>query len=175
MKIKIPKSNRKRALILVDIQHGFVKQWNKSFLKNLKNLLENQKYDIYIEATFHADKGSIWDKQTKWTFPHEATIPEVLKLLKGKKVTKVVKETRSTFKGNIKLNSLFRKNKIEEVHIVGFDTGSCVYATAQESFDLGFYTYVIEECTGSSDGLQMHTHAIKVLRRLGMTNHTSKI
>ncbi len=170
-KIKLPKSDRKRALILVDIQHGFIKRWDKSFEKNLRSLFAQETYDLYVEATFHAEKGSLWDKQTKWTFPYEPTAPWGLELLKGKKVVKVKKTTRSTFKGNIKLEALLKKNKIEEVHIVGFDTGSCVYATAQESFDKGFFTYVIEECTGSSDGLKMHKNAISVLRRLGLTNH----
>lgn len=170
--IKIPKSNRRRALILVDIQHGFLKNWKKPFRKNLELLFVSQKYDMYVEATFYADKGSIWDKQTKWTFKYEPTVPWVLELLRDKKVIQVKKTTRSTFKGNVKLDIFLKKQKIEEVHIVGFDTGSCVYATALEAFDKGFFTYVIEECTGSSDGLKMHEHAIKYLRNLGLTNHS---
>lgn len=172
MIIKVPKSSRKRALIIVDIQHGFIKRWDKSFTKNLTSLFATQNYDLYIEATFHAEKNSIWDKQTGWIFPYEPTVPWVLELLKGKKIIKIIKEKRSVFKGNKNLDVLLKKNSIEELHIVGFDTGSCVYATAQEAFDKGFFTYVIEECTGSSDGLQMHKNAISVLRRLGMTNHS---
>ncbi|MFA7315686.1 MAG: cysteine hydrolase family protein [Candidatus Paceibacterota bacterium] len=171
MNIKIPKSNKKKALILVDIQNGFIKRWDKSFLKNIKNLISKQKYDLYVEVTFHAEKGSLWDKQTNWTFPYEPTVPEVLDLLKGKNVIKIIKETRSAFKGNVNLFSVLQKNKIEEVHVVGFDTNDCVFATAQEAFDLGFYTYVIEECTGASQGEKIHKNAIAILRCLGLTNH----
>lgn len=169
--MKLSKSNRKKALILVDIQHGFIKRADKSFLANVRTLIGKQKYDLYIETTFHADKGSLWDKQTDWTFPYEPTVPEVLELLKGKNVVKVIKETKSVFKGNKKLVPILKKNKIEEIHIIGFDTNDCVFATAQESFDLGFYTYVIEECTGSSNGKKLHNSAISILRHLGMTNH----
>ncbi|MES3031688.1 MAG: isochorismatase family protein [Patescibacteria group bacterium] len=171
MKIKIQKSNRKRALILVDIQEGFVKKEKSRIIKNLGFLLKQQKYDLYVEVTFHAEKGSLWDKQTKWTFPYEPTMSEVLDLLKGKKVIKVIKETRSPFKGDVRLNSALKKSKIEEVHIVGFDSSDCVFATAQEAFDLGFFTYVIEECTGASQGEKIHKSAIGILRSLGLTNH----
>ncbi|MES3031769.1 MAG: isochorismatase family protein [Patescibacteria group bacterium] len=172
MGIKIPKSNKKKALILVDIQHGFIKRWGKSFLRNLKDLIIKEKYDLYVEVTFHAEKGSLWDKQTNWTFPYESTVPEVLDLLKGKKVIKVIKETRSAFKGNVRLYPALKKNKIEEVHVVGFDSNDCVFATAQEAFDLGFFTYVIEECTGASQGEKIHKSAISILRNLGLTNNS---
>src|SRR5688572_3718024 len=100
MKIKIPKSNHKRALVLVDLQDGFVKKQKDRIVKNLKILLEQESYDVFIEATFHAEKGSLWDKQTHWTFPYEPTLPEISELLKDKSVVKVKKETRSAFKGN---------------------------------------------------------------------------
>jgi len=171
MKIKIPKSNHKRALVLVDLQDGFVKKQKDRIVKNLKILLEQESYDVFIEATFHAEKGSLWDKQTHWTFPYEPTLPEISELLKDKSVVKVKKETRSAFKGNKNILALLKRNRIQEVHIVGFDTNDCVFATAQESFDNGFYTYVIEECTGSSDGYLLHIKTISILRHLGLTNH----
>jgi nicotinamidase-related amidase len=171
MKIKIPKSNRKRALILVDLQSGFVKNQKNNIVENITTLLKQEKYDLFIEATFHAEKGSLWDKQTHWTFPYEPTIPEISNLLKGKRVIKVKKETRSTFKGNKDIGNLLKNNRIKEIHIVGFDTNDCVFTTAQESFDNGFYTYVIEECTGSSGGHSLHLKAITLLRYLALTNH----
>ena len=58
------------------------------------------------------------------------------------------------------------------MHIAGLDTNDCVFATAQDSFDLGFSTYVIEECTGSSEGKKLHDSAIFILRHLGLTNHS---
>jgi nicotinamidase-related amidase len=169
-KIHLPKSNRTKALILVDFQKGFMKYRKKIVVKNLELLLKYTSYTLYIDTTFHAEKGSLWDKQTKWTFPYQPTIPEVKKLLKGK-VVSIIKETRSAFKGNKDLKKILRKHKVTEVHIVGFDSNDCIFATAQESFDLGFYTYVIEECTGASNGVKIHNSAITILRNLGLTNH----
>ncbi len=169
--IPIPKSNRKRALIFVDIQKGFLKRWKKPLLSNLKKLCVQEFYDLYVEVTFHAEKGSLWDKQTKWIFTYEPSVSDVQKLLEGKDVVRIKKETRSAFKGDENLNKILKKKEIQEVHIVGLDTNDCVFATAQEAFDLGFYTYVIEECAGSSSGEKMHKNAIEILRELELTNH----
>lgn len=169
--IPIPITKHKRALILVDIQHGFLKNWKKSLLVNLTKLFEQESYDLYIEVTFHAEKGSLWEKQTNWTFPYEQSVREVWNLLKNKNVVSIIKKTRSSFKGNKNLVKILKQKRIREVHIVGLDSNDCIFATAQESFDLGFYTYVIEECTGSSSGKNIHENAIALLRHLGLTNH----
>ena len=173
-KIPIPESHFKRALFLVDIQRGFIKDWNKSFLLNVHKLFAQEAYDLYFEISFHAEKGSLWDKETHWTFPYEPTTPEVMELIKNKKVIHVVKETKSAFKGNKDVKKILDENGIKEVHIIGFDSSDCVFATAQEAFDLGYYTYVIEECTGASEGEKIHTDAIEILRNLGLTNHSEK-
>ena len=171
--LPLPKSDRKSALVLVDIQSGFIKEWKGLLVENLKTLLCHKKYDIYIEVTFHAPKGSIWERQCHWTFPDQHTIAAVEKLLEGvQPVVKIKKETKSAFKGTPNLLRLLKASNIEDVHLVGLDSNDCVFATAQESFDLGFYTYVIEECTGSSGGKKMHEDAINILRYLGLTNHS---
>src|SRR4051812_45323167 len=103
--IPIPPSKRKRALIIVDIQKGFLKGSKRPILSNLKKLFAQESYDAYVEAAFHAEKGSQWDKQLKWTFPYEPSVPEVRELLKGKKnVVPIVKEVQSAFKGNANLS-----------------------------------------------------------------------
>ncbi len=172
----IPNSKRKKALIVVDIQQGFIKKWDiKSLRKNIEILFENQKYDLYVEATFFAPKGSIWDKQTGWTFPYEKSVPWMRELLKGKNTIQVKKKTKSVFKGNIDIEKHFKKYKIQEVHLIGFDSNDCVLTTAQESFDRGYFTYVIEECTGSSAGKKMYQQAISILRDVELTNRSKLI
>lgn len=54
--MEIPSSNRKKALIIVDVQPGFLKKRNKYIIKNIQKLLQSVKYDIYVESIFHAEK-----------------------------------------------------------------------------------------------------------------------
>ncbi len=172
MKIKIPKSKHKRALFLIDLQHGLMKHWDKSVIKNIQTLLDQENYDVYVEATFLCKKGSLRYNQRKWSFRWEPMIPEIKMMLENKKVIHIKKETSSIFKGNKKLLPILRKNNIKEIHLIGFDTNDCVLASAQESLDYNFYTYVIEECVGSSGGKKIHESAMHLLRYFQMTNHS---
>lgn len=61
---------------------------------------------------------------------------------------------------------------IEEVHIVGLDANDCVLATAYEAFDLGYFTYVIEECTESSSSEEIRDAGFKLLRHVNLTNNS---
>lgn len=169
-KDKLPKSNRKKALIIVDVQEGFLNERNRWIIPNIQKVLKNGKYDLIVESIFYADKGSLWDRQVNYTFPLQPTIPEIKNLL-DKDVVLITKTTKSVFKGDKDFFSILKNKNIEEVHIVGLDTNDCVFASAQESFDLGFYTYVLEECTESSQSAEQRDCAIKILNRLGMTNH----
>lgn len=170
-KIIIPNPERKRALFVVDMQEGFLNKRNKWIVPNIRKVIKEGGYTFVAEAVFHAEKGSLWEKQVDWTFPSQPTISEIKKLFPKNTLT-VTKTTKSMFKGSKDLASILRKTGIEEIHIVGVDTNDCVFATAQESFDLGFFTYVLEECTESSESAEIRDYALKILRHLRMTNHS---
>lgn len=130
---------------------------------------------MYIEATFHAEKGSLWDIQQNWICPKgekTRTVEDISKQLENFGAVRVEKETKSIFKGDKNVASILREKNITEVHVVGLDTNDCVLATAYESFDLGFITYVIEECCQSSSSEELHKHAIAILRGQNMTNNS---
>lgn len=167
--VYIPHPDKKRALLLVDIQAGFLNERNKWIIPNIQEVIRKGNYKITIEIIFHAEKNSLWDKQTNWIFPLQPTVPEIKEMIKYNFVT-ITKSTKSAFKGSKDLVAILNNNDVEEVHIVGLDTNDCVFATAQESFDYGFSTYVLEECTESSEGAEYRYYALKILRNLSMTN-----
>ncbi|MFA7191701.1 MAG: isochorismatase family protein [Candidatus Paceibacterota bacterium] len=171
--IQITNQNRKRALMVVDVQAGFLNDQNRWIIPNIQKVVQNGKYNLIIESIFHAEAGSLWDRQTNWTFPLQPTVPEIKNLFNQDSVL-ITKETKSVFKGDKDLFQILKDKNIEEVHIVGLDTNDCVFATAQESFDLGFFTYVIEECTESSQSSELRDCALKILRELNMTTNLIK-
>lgn len=173
--IRIPHPEKKRALFVVDMQAGFLPEEAKWIIPNAKAVIENGRYDLFIEAIFHAEKGSIWDKQLEWTFPIEPTVSDIKNALEGKNPILVTKTTKSVFKGDIDILGLLKKEGIEEVHIIGVDAHDCVLATALESFDAGYPTYVIEECVTSSNGEHLREATIVIMRDVELTNHSSFI
>ena len=172
--MKIPVSKRKKALFIVDVQPAFLNKRNRYVVKNITRLIKKVKYDLYVEAIFHAEKGSLWERQIKWTLPKTkrcATVPEIKVLLQGKKSVYVEKSTRSVFFGVVDVKKLLKQQGIQEVHIVGLQTNSCVLTSALDAFDLGFFTYVIEECSESSS-LRKHEVGVEVLREQNLTNNS---
>ncbi len=158
------------------MQPAFVESARSVPFLNIVRLIKEVPYDLYIEPLFFSDQDSLWAKQTdSEVLPRDErfhTFPQIQELLKGKPSIHLEKTSKSAFKGNVDLGASLREKGIEELHVVGYDTDDCVFATANESFDLGFFTYVIEECTGSSSGNDMHDHAIAILRNACLTNNS---
>lgn len=176
MTISIPNPDKKRALIIVDVQSSFINPENESVVPMIVRVIKDGGYSLFIEAVFSTEGNPIWEKQHQWTCDPADTVPEIKSLLPtdDSKVY-VRKNTKSAWKGDVDLKALFQNKGIEEIHIVGLDTNDCVLATAYESFDLGFQTYVIEEATHASEGTKMRSAGIDILRNVDLTNRSEFI
>src|SRR3989344_8297101 len=118
--MNIPNSERKKALLIIDVQPAFINKRNSYILKNIQKLLKKVPYDLYVEALFHAEKNSIWDKQLHWTCQKGErfyTSPVILGLLQKKNTYSLQKTTRSAFKGDKNLKKMLETHRINEVHI----------------------------------------------------------
>jgi nicotinamidase-related amidase len=145
--------------------------------ERIASLINQVPYDYYVETLFHAEAGSIWDKQMQWTGPKPNTarinsVDEIGAALAHKDAFYVEKSTRSAFTGNTVLRDFLKKRSVAEVHIVGLDTSDCVLATAHDAFDEGFITYVIEECCEVADNRTLHQAALEILRYGKLTNNS---
>ena len=169
--MKIPQSNRNKALFVVDVQSAFIDEHSDYIIKNILKLLNAQKYQAYVVATFHAGKGSLWDIQQQWTSPREDTDTRLASVLKGFQPMLVEKGTRSVFKSTVDVESLLRAKEVEEVHVVGTQTNDCILATALDAFDRGFIPYVIEECCEAATK-ELQEAGLLLLRRQNMTNNS---
>ncbi len=173
--MKVPISNRMKALVIIDVQPAFLNNRNRNIVENIIRLINGVKYDLYVEAVFHAEKDSLWDKQQNWICPKDDqshTVDELREEIKDMNVIRIEKKTKSVFKGNKDLFKVLKEKNIEELHIVGTETNDCVLASAYESFDLGFFTYVIEECCQSRSSDELHQKGLDLLRKQHSTNNS---
>lgn len=170
--IFIPDKKLNRALIIVDMQEGFLPSKKKWIIPNVNKLIQNGDYKLFVEAIFYANPNSLWDKQTNWIFKLEPTVQDIKQNLFKKNKIVVKKTSKSVFNGNKNLVLLLKREKIQEIHIVGVDLDDCVLATTFDSFDAGFLTYVIEECVESNNGAKAYKAALHILRNLNLTNHS---
>ncbi|MGH7204178.1 MAG: cysteine hydrolase family protein [Candidatus Levyibacteriota bacterium] len=173
--MKIPQSVRKKALFIIDVQPEFLDKRNDYIIENIHTLLENTKYDLYVEAVFYSKKGSLWDKQRQIVVPkgrNTHTVKSIAHKLKKFSAIKVEKQTRSVFKDDKKeVFALLKEHKIEEIHFAGTQANDCIFASAIEAFDLGFFSYVIEECCETATK-ELQEYGLALLRRQKMTNNS---
>lgn len=54
--MKIPQSGRRTALVLIDIQRGFVPREDTTAFENIKKLIAGRQYDAYVSCVFHCEK-----------------------------------------------------------------------------------------------------------------------
>lgn len=174
----IPQTGRKKALLIVDVQQSFIVERNKYILPNIIELIQNWKYDCIIYSISYNDPNSLWHKQIWWNevIKEVDSLPVILNELgKYQNIYKTKKLSRSLFKWDLDVAWLLRFYWIEETHICGVESNDCVFATALESFDLGYYTFVIEEASETRTTQLNHTHVIQLLRYLNLTNNSNYV
>ena len=162
------KLRRRRALLIVDVQAPFITRRTRQVLPKIRALLRGSTYDAYVLCTFHAPAGSVWDLQCHWRC-EEGAVPDEIRALLPASTVSVRKTTKSAWRGVPDVERYLKRRRIQEVHIVGFDTNDCVMASAFEGFDRGFVTYVIEDCVASSDDDRLHGYALAILRNVNLT------
>jgi nicotinamidase-related amidase len=172
--MKIPQTNRKRALIVVDLQPAFIKPHNDHIVPRVASLIEKVPYDAYVEAVWYSDGASLWGEMMGVNHPFGAdthTVNEVWELLAHRQPLKVLKTSRSAFLSDQDVAGYLRRHNIEELHLVGTETNDCVFATAMSAFDLGFRPYVLEECCESGyEG--RHKQGLQLLQYQKLTNNS---
>lgn len=180
MKINLPKSAAKRALIIIDVQPATLRS-EAAFkvLDLIRSYVRIAQYDAYVIATYSATPDSMFFRQSNWLITAEAagptdTIIEQIIDRKPQPALRVHKTLRSVFKLSDVI-PFIASNKIEEVHVLGFDINDCVLATAYDALDLGYFSYVIEECSGRTDGNHdLINAALSILRKQNMTNNSNR-
>ncbi len=170
----IPSSSRKKALVIVDVQRDFLNKENEYVVDNIIRLIQNTNYDMYIEAVFYTKPDSIWENQINYQCPKSKNTSSVMKIeesIKELNFIKIEKQTKSIFKWNFDIIKELKDNKIKELHFVWLETHDCILASVYESFDLGFFSYIIEECCGWAN-LKLHKEWIDIMRKVGLTNNS---
>ncbi len=173
----IPNSQRKKALFIVDVQDWFIIDRNKYIIPNIIEIIKNYNYDLIVYSISYNEKNSLWHNQIWWyeSIKENDTIDGIKKALVWKDTIKVKKITRSIWKWDLDLFSILKNKWIEEVHLTWYETNDCIMASAFESIDLWFYTFVIEEAVETRTTAKNHTMAIEILNYLKLTNNSDYV
>lgn len=158
----------KKALIVIDLEKGFLTKYTKDLPLKIKNFIEREggKYDLVIFTQYKNHPKSNFVKQfgyKRFTKKTEYNIVNELKDLVNKK-NLFVKDTYSSFVDK-KLPDTLKKNKISEVHLLGIDTENCVLTFARDAFDRGYKVVVLKNLCRSHRSPKLHKAALEIIEK----------
>ena len=143
-------TNMKTAIIIIDMQKGFINKKNKSLSKKIKNHIKKNKYDFILFSNFINKKSSNFFKILKFKKMIKKQDIEIDSELKNlaKKQTNFKRKTYSVFKDK-KLMKFIKKNKIKKLYLCGLESDACILASGFEAFDLNIDFKILKSLTKS--------------------------
>lgn len=154
-------STKQQALIVVDVQNGFLSPYTRRALPHIHNLLELD-WGLVIATRFYNAEGSPFRKQIHWN--RLSSEEEITLDPKVEKRADVIID-KPTYGVGSKLLELLAKHNLTSATVVGIDTDVCVLQNAAQLFDAGITTTVDHRACATNGGPQAEQAAIALLRR----------
>jgi len=155
----------KTALLVVDVQNGFLNDFTSHIPARVATLIERGDYPETLFTWFVNPEGSPFRRFLAWE--HCATEPETLL---SEEIAGFASPDRLFSKPGYagisdELRDYLERGGIERVGLVGIDTDMCVLKVALDLFDLNIEPIVYVDCCASTAGLQTHLAGLAVLAR----------
>ena len=159
----------KQALLIVDVQNYFINKYTQKIPNLIKTLIEENSFKTIIFSQFINTPDSLFVTEQDFTGCLKSPYIDIVDELKPwlKKDNLFTKCAYSVFT-NPKFNKYLKKNKLEELVIVGLDTDFCVLADCFNAFDKGYKISVVSNCTASyTSGSEGTKHALNIIKDIG--------
>jgi nicotinamidase-related amidase len=157
----------KKALIIIDIQKGFVNKLTNKVPSKVRNfILKNKKnYKLIIFTKYMNRKSSNFAKNLNWKGFLNNKQTDIVDELKGfiQSNNLYLKYTYSSFVDD-KLLAYLKDNEIEQVELAGIDTENCVLTFARDAFYRGFKVVVFKNLSASHSSLHLHKAALEIIK-----------
>lgn len=150
------------ALIVIDVQKGFISDKTEYVLPIIKEYIYEFKGDCII-ATQFVNEGGGFESILHWNRLKDSPEIEVLDFVVEKSDYVVKKNLYSACSEEI--IGILEENNIQEVYLIGIDTDCCVLKTAIDLFEMNKRPVVVARCCASNGGKESHEAALKVLSR----------
>lgn len=152
----------KKALIVIDVQQGFISDYTKKCLEHIYQLLESQDFDTVISTRFFNPENSPFRRFIHW---HRLSTDDEIRLddTVAKHSHYVI--DKSTYGAGEQIIAILNQMKIQQVTIVGIDTDVCVLQNAAYLFERGFEVTVDTKGCATNGGLEADKAAHRLLQR----------
>ncbi len=156
----------KKALIIIDLQKGFIDKRTKHLPARTKNFIQRNKnkFDLILFTQFKNKPDSYFVKNLNYhSFMKRAEydlVDEIKKFINQNNL--FVKNTYSSFVDN-KIFNILKENKITDIYLGGIQTENCVLTFARDAFDRGFKIIVLKNLCANNSGNKLHNAALEII------------
>ncbi len=153
------------ALLIVDVQTGFLNQFTHHIPHRVARLIETGHYDQVLFTRFINTNNSPYCRFLSWDAcsdePDTNIAPEIARFASPERVF-----SKPGLCGiPDEMASYFRQRSIQQIDVCGIDTDMCVLKIAMDLFDMNIEPIVLTDCCASTAGLQAHLAGLAVLSR----------
>ncbi|MEV4333470.1 isochorismatase family cysteine hydrolase [Streptomyces sp. NPDC049597] len=159
---------RSTALLVIDVQQGFVNQHSRSVLPAVVRLVKGWHAlgAPVVLTRFHNEPGSPYETITGWTrlrTPEEqALVPELVPYI-GRAAAVIDKGQSSLF--TAEGIDLIRDAGWSDLVLCGIDTDACVYDSAVDAYQRGYRPWIVTDACASTGGPEYHDAALLLAAR----------
>jgi nicotinamidase-related amidase len=156
------------ALIVVDVQNGFVNQHSKHAVGAIVDLVSAwTAQGLPVVFTRYLNQpGSAYEKYFSWSrlmdSPEIDLVPELQPLAVGRPVIDKLGYTLFSDEGATRV----RQQGWRDLVFCGIATESCVLKSAADAFENGYGPWIVTDACASDAGSETHAAGLTVARRL---------
>ena len=149
------------ALLIVDVQHGFINDSTRHIIPLVENL--QNRYAHIFATRFTNTTGSPYRNLMDW-HRFGAGSQDTELAFRPLPEARIIRKSTYTCVTPDFLDTL-RQQRVTKVHICGIDTDVCVMKCAMDLFENGIRPVVLSKASASHAGDEYHQNALLLLRR----------
>lgn len=159
---------RSTALLVIDVQHGFVNRHSRDVLPAIVQLVEGWRAAgaPVVFTRFRNEPGSPYETITGWTrlrtAEEQALVADLAPFVEDA-VAIIDKAQASLF--TPEGIRLIREQGWTDLVLCGIDTDACVYDSAVAAYQSGYRPWIVTDACASTGGAQYHDAALLLAAR----------
>ncbi|MFJ3164232.1 isochorismatase family cysteine hydrolase [Streptomyces kanasensis] len=159
---------RSTALLVIDVQQGFVNQHSRGVIPAVVRLVEGWQAAgaPVVLSRFHNEPGSPYETITGWTrlrTPEEQALVADLAPFAASAAAIIDKPQASVF--TPEGTRTIREAGWTDLVLCGIDTDACVYDSAVAAYQAGYRPWIVTDACASTGGARYHDAALLLASR----------
>jgi nicotinamidase-related amidase len=153
------------ALIIVDVQNGFINDYTRHIPDRVITLIERGDYDPILFTRFINTPDGPYPRFTGWDACMAPPGTDLVDSIAAHAAPATTFDKHGYAGMPEALERELHERGVERVTLVGIDTDMCVLKVALDAFDLNIEPVILIDCCASTAGLQSHLAGLAVLAR----------